>query len=89
MAPQLIEVPADQKDFAEDVLKAAVMLFTGYALNTWVFKRQAQFIHPTQELVAAIIAGLFIHHFIVDKNVLRFVVKSGQEGYYCSKKRFN
>lgn len=85
--PRLIEVPADQKDFAEDALKAAIVLATGYLMGQYVFKTETS-LSTTQNMIISVVVGLFVHHMIVDKAIVRFVVKEGQEGYYYAKKRF-
>lgn len=83
MAPKLFEVNASQKDFAEDALKALVIVATGYVLNQW-----QDGMGTTQSVLMSVLLGLFAHYFIVDPHVVRFVVKQGQEGYYTASRRF-
>ena len=87
MAPKLVEVNADQRDFAEDALKAVVVLMSGYVLNQYR-EGGSQPFEKTQTMLLALVAGLFVFHFVVDQHLLRFVVKSGQEGYYHARKRY-
>lgn len=87
MAPRLVEVNADQKDFAEDAMKAAVVLVSGFFMNQWRTGASEPF-EKTQNMLLSLVFGLFVHYFIVDPHVVRFVVKQGQEGYYSAMKRF-
>jgi hypothetical protein len=87
MAPKLIEVSAEQKDFAEDALKFAVVMVSGFFLNRWrtgVYEPMDK----TYNMLMAVLMGLSVFHFIVDAHIVRFVVKSGQEGYYTACKRY-
>ena len=87
MTPTLFEVNAELKDFAEDSLKAAVVLFSGYFVNR-VRTGSAGPFEDTQNLFLSLVAGLFVFYFVVDPYIVRFVVKEGQEGYYTAKRRF-
>lgn len=87
MSPKLVEVNADYKDFLEDALKAVSVVAGGFLLNKWRTGSSDTF-DAAQALLITQILGLFVHHMIMDPYVLRFVVKSGQEGYYTARKRF-
>jgi hypothetical protein len=87
MAPKVIEVHPDQRDFFEDVLKASVVLTSGFFLNQWLSGGREPF-GPTQTMLFSLVLGLFVFHYIVDPHVIRFVVKSGTEGYYQAKRRY-
>lgn len=87
MTPKILEVNAEVKDFAEDTLKAAVVLFSGYFVNQY----RTGFAEPfekTQNMFLSLVAGLFVFYYVVDPYLVRFVVKQGQEGYYTAKRRF-
>jgi hypothetical protein len=87
MAPRLIEVGADQKDFAEDVLKMGVVLVSGFLLNEWRTGVYEPF-DKTQNLLISLLLGLGVYYFVVDAYIVRFVVAQGQEGYYTVKRRY-
>lgn len=87
MTPKLIEVSADLKDFAEDSLKAAVVLASGWLLNKYVYGSDSSF-DATQSQIMALMIGLGVFHFVVDSMLVRFVVKDGQEGYYTARRRY-
>ena len=87
MAPKLIEVSADYKDFAEDALKAAVVLLSGYLMTGY----RTGFSEPfdkTSSMMISLMIGLGAFYFVVDPHLIRFVVKDGQEGYYVAKRRY-
>lgn len=79
--PRLIEVSAQSKDFAEDSLKVASVALTAWALNSYVFSKYTP-LKDTAQMLFLVIAGLAVHHLVVDRSVVRFVVQSGQESMY-------
>ena len=89
MAPRLIEVSADMKDFAEDALKALSILATTWLIQSfWLRDPSAATFERMAQMGIMVLAGLGIHHLIVDDFVLRFVVKSGQEGMYEAMRKY-
>ena len=63
------------------------MLASGFFLNQW----GSGFVEPfgnTKTMLVQMLLGLFLYYFVVDKHMLRFVVKQGQEGYYTASRRF-
>lgn len=85
--PRLIEVAPQTKDFAEDSLKVASVALTAWALNNYVFGKPSA-VQDTAQMLFLVVAGLAVHHLVVDTQVLRFVVASGQEGMYEAMRKF-
>lgn len=85
--PRIIEVAPQTKDFAEDSLKMASVALTAWAVNNYVLNKPSPF-QNTFEMLMIVIAGLAVHHLLVDKSVVRFVVQSGSESMYAAMKRY-
>jgi hypothetical protein len=88
MAPlKVIEVSPDWRDLAEDVLKMSTVLLGGALLEQYWFGRPLS----TSSLMHSILvysAGLGLFYGVVDRSLVRFVVKPGTEGYYHVQKRY-
>lgn len=88
MAPKLIEVDADRKDFFDDALRLATMGLTAWFINSYLLQspNAGPLLSSMQTMMIAI-AGIAVYHLVVDANALRFVVKRTQESYYHAMKR--
>ena len=86
MAPKLIELGPDVKDFAEDALKMSTLSMIAWLANTYILNRPAPF-QDTVQMMMITIAGLAFHHLVTDRMIVRFVVSEGTEGYYHAMKR--
>lgn len=87
MGPQLIEVSAENKDFAEDALKAVSIGLTAWAVTNFIMGKPTP-LSDTAQTLAMVLVGLAVHHMVVDTSIVRFVVSSGQEQYYGNMRRF-
>ena len=81
--PRKIQVGADVLPVYESAVK-----FGSIAVAQWAIKSYAlgQDVSLEQHLrdAAMVVAGLGLFHLIVDRAVVRFVVREGEEGYYMA-----
>ena len=71
------------KDILEDALKSVSLLVAFVALNLLVFKKTPN----VAEFGLAIVCGLALHHYIVDRHIARIVVQEGAESFYMAKRQ--
>jgi hypothetical protein len=88
MAPRLIELEPDMVDFSQDALKLTTLGLTAWVINSYILNRPSP-IQDTVQAALITVAGLALHHLVTDKMIVRFVVKSGKEGYYQAMRRYN
>ena len=93
LTKQVVEVPAEYVDTANDSLKWLVILMVALAYNTYM---QAPFgvagvgtpynLRMTLVTAGLTALGLFIYHFVVSR-LFVFMPKAGQSTYYWALKR--
>ena len=87
LRPTLVEVPAMYKDVADSAVKFGSIAVAQWAIQNFVLDSPVT-IQKTLTNNAMVVAGLALYHLVVDKAVVRVVVKSGEEQYYHSLSRF-
>ena len=88
MRPQIVEVAPEYKDFAEDSLKLSTVMIAAWLLNNYVLGTREGPIESVLRSALVFSSGLAVFYLVVDKLLLRFVVKSGKEGFYHVQKRY-
>jgi len=88
MAPKIIELEPDVVDFANDAVKMSTLAIVGFIVNSYILNRPMPF-NSTMQTLLVTITSLGVYHLLVDPMVVRFVVKSGAEGFYMASKRHN
>ena len=88
MSLKLIEVDGDHKDMYEDILRIGTILLTAFVMHMFVLKTPdvGSWTQLAQTIMITF-TGIAAFHLIVDKSVVRFVPKKGQEAFYSSLKR--
>lgn len=84
---RVVEISPEYHDLAEDSVKLATALALGSLVRAAVFNQPVSASLNFETLVASLV-GLLGFHYIVDRYLVRFVVKSGTEGYYHVQKRY-
>jgi hypothetical protein len=78
---QKVEVPAEFKDIADSALKFSSIAVAQWGIRNFVLGRPVS-LQDTFTDNAMVVAGLALFHLVVDKMLVRVVVKRGEEGYY-------
>jgi ABC-type methionine transport system permease subunit len=93
MQKQIIEVPAEFVDAANDSLKWLIVLLVSLVYSQQMASRygagglgSSSTLRMTLTTAAVTAVGLFIYHFVVQKFVM-FMPQSGQSTYYMALKR--
>lgn len=77
----MVEVPAEYKDIADSAVRFGSIAVAQWGIQNFIMGRPIP-LKTTMSNNAMIVAGLALFHLIVDKMVVRVVVKQGEEGFY-------
>ena len=86
MPPSLLEVPAELKDTADSGVRFATIAVAQWAIRNFVLNDPVP-LQKTLTDASMVVAGLGLYHLVVDKMVVRVVVRRGEEGFYHAMSR--
>jgi hypothetical protein len=89
---QILEIPAEYVDAANDSLKWLIVLVISFAYNQYFGQRYGVAglaggpLNLTLKTAGLTALGFFVYHFVIQRVVV-FMPKSGQSTYYMALKR--